>query len=219
MESSKVLVIDQQPLMLEALALALGELQDITVSTHAISDDVAAFVEEVPDVVVCDPTVDNEFRPEYVAFLAHYLPAARIVVLSSQHEPDSIMAALGHGAKSYILKSEPIETIRAAIELACRGGVAFSLPIAALVTDRPVPSREARSLAAPVSRGLTPREIQVMQLVARGHTDVETAESLEISDRTVERHVSNVLNKLGCRNRSEAVAQVIGGAPGLARVR
>ncbi|HEY5625832.1 MAG TPA: response regulator transcription factor, partial [Dehalococcoidia bacterium] len=134
-------------------------------------------------------------------------------------EPDSIMAALGHGAKSYILKSEPIETIRAAIEFVCRGGVAFSLPIAALVTDKPVPARESRSLAASVSRGLTPREVQVIQLVARGNTDGEIAELLEISDRTVERHVGNVLNKLGCRNRSEAVAQVIGAAPMLAKIR
>lgn len=219
MTASKVLVIDQHPLMLEALGRALSEIEDVTVRTRDITDEVAAFVSEVPDIVVCDPTVDNEFRPEYVAFLAHYLPAARIVVLTSEYDPDSIMAALGHGAKSYILKSEPIETIRSAIEFACRGGVAFSLPIAALVTDHPVPSRDTRSLPASVSRGLTPREIQVMQLVARGNTDAEIAESLGISDRTVERHVSNVLNKLGCRNRSEAVAQVIGSAPALARAR
>lgn len=219
MTASKVLVIDQHPLMLEALGRALAGIKDVSVRTRDISDEVSAFVAEAPDVVVCDPTVGSEFRPEYVAFLAHYLPAARIVVLTSECDPDSIMAALGHGAKSYILKSEPTETIRSAIEFVCRGGVAFSLPIAALVTDSTVPSREARSLAAPVSRGLTPREIQVMQFVARGHTDGETAELLEISDRTVERHVSNVLNKLGCRNRSEAVAQVVGGTPALARAR
>lgn len=219
MNTSKVLVIDQHPLMQEALRRALDALEGVSVRTRDISDDVAASISEVPDVVVCDPTVDSEFRPEYVAFLGHYLPAARIVVLTSENDPDSIMEALGHGAKSYILKSEPIETIRAAVEFVCRGGVAFSLPIAALVTDRPVPAREARSLASSVSRGLTPREIQVIQLVARGHTDAEIAESLEISDRTVERHVGNVMNKLGCRNRSEAVAQVIGGAPTLAKVR
>lgn len=219
MARSKVLVIDQHPLMREALGRTLGEIKDVAVSTADISDEVSAFVAEVPDVVVCDPTVDAEFRPEYVAFLAHYLPAARIVVLTGQHEAASIMAALGHGAKSYILKSEPIDTIRAAIEFVCRGGVAFSLPVAALATDRPVPARETKSLSAPVSRGLTPREVEVMQLVARGHTDNEIADTLGISARTVERHVANVMNKLGCRNRSEAVAQVIGGTPALARVR
>lgn len=213
-KSTKVLIIDQHPLMLEALARAIEEIEDVSVSTRAITDEIVAFEREEPDVIVCDPTVDSEFRAEYVAFLARSMPDARIVVLTGQSQPEAIMDALGHGAKSYILKSEPIELIRSAIELVCRGGVAFSLPVAALVADSPVSGRETRSLSAPVSRGLTPREIQVMQLVARGHTDDEIAAALEISDRTVERHVGNVLNKLGCRNRSEAVAQVIGGTPG-----
>lgn len=213
----KVLIIDQHPLMLEALARAVDQIEDVSVSTRAITDEIVSFEREEPDVIVCDPTVDNEFRAEYVSFLARSMPNASIVVLTGQSQPEAIMEALGHGAKSYVLKSEPIQLISSAIELVCRGGVAFSLPVAALIADRPVSGRETRSLAAPVSRGLTPREIQVMQLVARGYTDDEIAAALDISDRTVERHVGNVLNKLGCRNRSEAVAQVIGGAPGPTR--
>jgi DNA-binding CsgD family transcriptional regulator len=77
------------------------------------------------------------------------------------------------------------------------------------------PALATPSLPAPAARGLSPREVEILQLVARGYTDGDIARLLKISGRTVQRHITNILNKLNCRNRSHAVAQVIGAPPPL----
>jgi DNA-binding NarL/FixJ family response regulator len=126
------------------------------------------------------------------------------------------MAAFANGAQSFIMKSEPIETIVGCIELVCRGAAAFSLPAASLIMAKAIVPANNQCLSAPVYRGLTPREIEILQLIARGHTDSEIGGMLALSSRTVQRHVQNILNKANSRNRSQAIAQVLGAAPPLA---
>jgi DNA-binding NarL/FixJ family response regulator len=99
------------------------------------------------------------------------------------------------------------------------GGVVFSLPVAEVVAARVMEAEAVPSLPGAVSRGLSAREIQVVQLIGRGYADAEIALELSISPRTVQHYVANAMNKLGARSRSEVVARVIGGAPPLARVR
>jgi DNA-binding NarL/FixJ family response regulator len=208
-----VVLIDQEPLFLDALRQRISTIRGVKVISRLVSDGASAITATRADVIVCDPSSGSRFEKNYLVELRRVLPRPKIIVLTNHDEPQVIAFSLAHGVDSFILKSEPIETIRCAIELVCRGGVAFSVPVAALLPSSLTLSVVEPSLPAPVARGLSPREIEVLDLVGRGCTDAETGRLLGISVRTTQRHVTNVLNKLNCRNRSEAVAKVVGSAP------
>lgn len=217
--ASTVALVDQEPLLLESLSSRIATIPGVKVAPHLISDGPTAIAEDRPDVVVCDPSLGTRFSSEYLAELRSILPKPRFIVLTHHDDPRSVASALAHGVQSFVLKSESIEAIRTAVELVCRGGVAFSMPVAALLASKLTAPQTETSLPAPAARGLTQREVEVLQLVGRGCTDAEIGDLLRVSTRTVQRHITNVLNKLGCRNRSEAVAKVLGSVPPLARVR
>jgi DNA-binding NarL/FixJ family response regulator len=216
-----VLVIDEESLTLEALAARIAAIPDVIVTTHARWDDVNQMTDVEADVVVVDPCRSGRFGAEYLDVAKRRWPKARFMVLTNHAERDAIVSALAHGAHAFVLKSEPVETIRAAVELVCRGGISFSLSAASLLASEGIPATQAAaagpSLKTIANRGLSPREVQVIQLVARGHPDSEIAALLAISPRTVERHMANILNKLDCRSRSQAVAEALGRSPPLAR--
>ena len=214
-----MLVIDRQPVFLEALANAVATIPQVRVVSHLLRDRLEDIGDVPADVVILDPGEGAEFRSEHVETAKRLWPLCRLIVVTDYHDAKAVVSALAQGAHSFILKAEPIETIRAAVELVCRGGAAFSLPVAVTIAGRVAPALALPSLPAPPARGLSPREVEVIQLVARGYTDPEIATLLKISARTVQRHITNVLNKLDCRNRSQAVAQVIGAAAPLARKR
>ncbi len=216
---SIVALVDQEPLVLESLSSRISTIPGVKVVPHLISDGLSAIARDRPDVLVCDPTLGTRFSSEYLAELRSILPKPRFMVLTNHDDPRSVASALAHGVQSFVLKSESIETIRTAVELVCRGGVAYSIPVAALLASKLTAPQTEPSLPAPVARGLTQRELEVLELVGRGCTDAEIGNLLRLSTRTVERHITNVLNKLGCRNRSEAVAKVLGSVPPLGRVR
>jgi DNA-binding NarL/FixJ family response regulator len=214
-----VLIIDHQPLFLEALASTVATIPQVRVLKHLLRDNLEEIGDTPADVVILDPLEGVEFRCKHLETAKRLWPQSRLMVVTDYAEADAMILALAYGAHSFLLKVEPVDTIRAAVELVCRGAAVFSLPVAAVIASRVALPLAAPSLVMPIARGLTPREIEVVQLVARGHTDPEIGELLTISARTVQRHVTNILNKLGCRNRSQAVAQVIGAAPPLARKR
>jgi DNA-binding NarL/FixJ family response regulator len=213
-----VLLLDHQPLYLDALSSVVGAIQRLRVMTHA-PDSLEGLENVNPDVIVIDPCTGGAFSVEHLKAAKLRWPLARLMVLTDCNDPDAIVSALAYGAHSFLLKSESVDTIRAAVELLCGGAAAFSLPVAVVMAAKVTPPLVAPSLPAPAARGLTPREVEILQLVARGLTDAEIGELSTISPRTVQRHITNILNKLNCRNRSHAVAQVIGAAPPLSLVR
>lgn len=163
------------------------------------------------DVIVLDPYVNGEFRLEAISGARAVWPLARLVILTEWMDDESVATVFSRGADSYILKSEPAETIRAGLEFICRGGASFSPPVVAALAGRPEAAAVTRSPPDGLARRLTFREMEVLQLVARGFTDSKIARQLGISARTAQRHMTNILNKLNCKSRSQAVAQILGG--------
>jgi DNA-binding NarL/FixJ family response regulator len=217
-EDCLVLLVDHQPLYLEALSSVVGAIQRLRVVTHALGS-LEGLQNVDPDVIVIDPCTGGAFSTDHLKTAKRLWPLSRVMVLTDCNEPDVVVSALAYGAHSFLLKSESIDTIRAAVELLCGGAAAFSLPVAVVMAAKVTPPLVAPSLPAPAARGLSPREVEILQLVARGLTDAEIGRLSAISPRTVQRHITNILNKLNCRNRSHAVAQVIGAAPPLSLVR
>ena len=213
-----VLLVDHQPLYLDALSSVVGTIQRLRVVTHAF-DSLEGLESFDPDVIVIDPCTGGAFSTEHLKTVKRLWPLSRLMVLTDCNEPDAVVSALAYGAHSFLLKSESIDTVRAAVELLCGGAAAFSLPVAVVMAAKVTPPLVTPSLPAPATRGLSPREVEMLQLVARGLTDAEIGRLTRISPRTVQRHITNILNKLNCRNRSHAVALVIGAPPPLSLVR
>ncbi len=216
-EDCVVLVINHQPIFLNAMARLIETIGPVKVVTHRLIETLDEVKDDDVDVVTVDPSFGGQFRLEMLVSVKKRWPSARIVVVTDCTEPSAITAALACGVHSFLLKAEPVETVRAGIELVCRGAAALSSPAAMLVSSRPIAPRAVASAPRGPVRGVTPREVEVLQFVAQGYTDLETGRILGLSNRTIGRHVTNILNKLNCRSRSQAVAQVLGAEPMLAR--
>lgn len=135
---------------------------------------------------------------EAIRRLAEAGAAAKVLVLTAFDTDERIIAAVRAGAQGYLLKGSPREEIFAAIRAVGAGGAL----IAPLVASKLL----SRVRAADRPDALTPREREVLALVAEGLPNAAVAERLFISERTVKFHVSSILGKLGARNRTEAVA-------------
>lgn len=208
--SVHVLLIDEHPLFVEALRSCILDIDGVSAFVCPPTGDLSEVAMSPIDLVICDPTLEGTFRTEILESVLAHFPLTHLMVLSSEGDSSRVTSALASGAQSYLLKSEPIETIRAAIELILCGGVALSRSVETVFVDALIVTPIVVAVAGLATRGLSPREIEVMALVARGYSDSEIARLLNISQRTAAQHVGNVLRKLDCRSRSEAVARVMG---------
>jgi DNA-binding NarL/FixJ family response regulator len=203
----RTLVADDQQVVREGFAALLGTQDDMTVVASAAdgAEVVRLSAEHYPDVVLMDvrmPVLDGIEATREIAAANENGP--RILILTTFDLDDYVYDALQAGASGFLLKDVPAETLFEAVRVIA-GGEALLAPaitrrlIAEFARLRP---RQVRpdALAA-----LTPRETEILGLVAEGLSNAEIAERLVLSDETVKTHVSHVLRKLGLRDRAQAV--------------
>lgn len=207
--TARVLLADDHVLVRDGLELILGSVPDFEVVAHA-GDGVEALrlalVERV-DLAVLDVSMPRMTGLQVARELAKQRPEVRAVMLSVHDNEQYFFEALKAGASGYVLKSSAnrdlIEACRAAIR-----GESFVYPAAASALIRDYLARGAEGDDFPQDP-LTPRELDVVKLIAEGLTSEEIAGALVISPKTVERHRANVLEKLGMRNRVELTRYAI----------
>jgi DNA-binding NarL/FixJ family response regulator len=162
-----------------------------------------------PDVVLMDIHLPGMTGVEAIRRLAVLAPATRVIVLSGSAEDRDVLEALFAGARGYILKSAPIEEIAAGIRTAADGGSILSPPIASQLLDHVRQHAPPLSLASQPVGQLTPRETEVLRLMAAGMENSQIARSLVISERTARNHVASILEKLQMRNRIQAAVYAV----------
>jgi DNA-binding NarL/FixJ family response regulator len=159
-----------------------------------------------PDVVLMDIQLPGMSGVECVARLKALLPAVNVVMLTAYDDSELIFQALENGASGYLLKrATPAELLRA-IEEVQHGGAPMSGHIARLV----VQSFHRRGPSPRAAENLTPRELEVLRLVARGAINKEIADDLGIGLETVRQHLKNIYAKLHVRTRTEAAMKFFG---------
>lgn len=161
-----------------------------------------------PDVVVVDlhmPILDGIGAVERISALR---PAPRILVLSVSDDEDDVVGALMAGASGYVLKSAAMQDVVQAVRAVRDGDSVISPKVAGRLVDR-LRSGEVAPAPAPGAGSLTPRELEILRLVALGRENHEIAEALVISPSTAKNHVASVLEKLGLDNRVQAAVYAV----------
>jgi DNA-binding NarL/FixJ family response regulator len=162
----------------------------------------------LPDVVLMDirmPHVDGREATRRITSTPE-LAEVKVVVVTTFDLDEYVFEALRAGASGFLLKDAPAEELAAAIRVVAAGESLLAPSVTRRVIDAFV-RRDSRSTAGPDPRlaVLTPRELEVLSLLARGRSNRNIAETLFVSEGTTKTHVSNVLTKLGLRDRVQAV--------------
>lgn len=201
----RVLLADDQALFREALATLLSVREDIEVVGEAGNGDEAVrrCADLAPGVVLMDlrmPVLDGIAATRR---LTAEQPAVRVIALTTFDDDEDVFAALRAGAVGYLLKDVSSQRLVEAILAAARGESVLQPSVAAKVVARVAqlpPSSQKSELVSPLSD----RELDVVRLLAGGRSNREIAGALHLAEGTVKNHVTNVLGKLGARDRTQA---------------
>ncbi|MGX9354412.1 response regulator transcription factor [Roseobacteraceae bacterium S113] len=185
--STRVVVVDDHPMVAEGIEAILESYDDIdVVATLSNGQDIVDRADELaPDVVLLDLNMPNVGGLTATELLLEKRPDLRILILSMHDSPEYISSALGHGAMGYVLKDVPTDEIKHAIDTVMAG-------------ERYLCTGAKGSLEPPEGREqLTNREQTILLQLAQGKSNKEVAIALDISVRTVETHRKNIKRKLG----------------------
>jgi DNA-binding NarL/FixJ family response regulator len=204
MSRVRVVIADDQPMMRAGFKAVLEATGAIEVVAEASSGEeaVAAANAHSPDVVLMDIEMPGMDGIE----ATRRLPRHRVLILTTFGLDEYIVDALRAGASGFLLKDAPTEDVVGAVRSVAAGDAVLSPTVTRQLLDQ-----VGRRLPAPVSRSpetlaeLTDREREVLRMLAAGLSNAELAEALYLSEATVKTHVSNLLGKLGLRDRVQAV--------------
>lgn len=202
----RILLVDDHPVYRDGLELLLGSIPGFEV-VAAVGDGeqaVAAAAEHRPDVVVMDIQMPVMDGIEATRRILADDPEAGIIVLTMSEDDESVIQAMRSGARGYLLKAASQEDIAQAVRAVAGGGVIFGASLASRVSG--FFSRAAAPAPAEPFPQLTPREREILDLLAAGRTNPQIAQALFLSPKTVRNHVSMIFTKLHVDDRGDAVA-------------
>lgn len=204
----RLLIADDHGLMLEGLARLLsGEFEIV----GAVSDGRTLLTEAErlhPDVIVLDIGMPEMNGIEATRRLAKLLPSARVVIVTQQLDPAYLHAAFSAGAKAYVAKQSASRELVQAIHMALRDCF-YVTPLAGEEATNLLALDPKRNPAGMFGARLTPRQREVLQLVAEGKTTKQISVVLNISPKTVEFHRNSLMEELGVRTTAELTRYAI----------
>jgi DNA-binding NarL/FixJ family response regulator len=202
----RVLLADDQRVVREGLGTLLGLLDGIElVGTAADGEEAVALAAELePDVVLMDLRMPRCDGISAIQRLAARGERPRAIALTTFADDASVLGALRAGARGYLTKDAGADQIRAAVEAVARGEAALDPAVQHHVIAALAPGLSPEPVAD-LPDGLTPREAEVLTLIAEGLTNAEIADRLVVTAATVKTHVNHIFAKTGARDRAQAV--------------
>lgn len=195
----RVLIVDDHFATRLGLALPIGNEEGMTVVAEAGTgaQAVAMYRQHLPDVVLMDYHLPDQTGVESLEAIRAEFPEARVLMLTIFDGEEDIYRAVTAGARGYLTKSSQCEDVLRAIRRVAAGATCFPPEIAAKVK-----AREKR-------KPLTPRELEILRLLVKGHSTKEIVDLLKLSMGTIRLHISLILEKLDAFDRTSAVAVAI----------
>ncbi|SBN62952.1 two component transcriptional regulator, LuxR family [Curtobacterium sp. 9128] len=200
----RVVVADDHPIVRAGLVALLQDAGDVEVVGQAADGEsaVSTVLAERPDVVLMDlrmPGIDGDAATAQILAAE---PGIRVLILTTYESDDQILAAIEAGATGYLLKAAPESEILAGVRATARGETALAPSAAAALVRR-------ATGAVPTGPSLTPRELDVLRLVAQGQSNPAIGRALFLSETTVKTHLGHVFEKLGVSDRTRAVTRAM----------
>jgi DNA-binding NarL/FixJ family response regulator len=209
----RVLIADDQAAVREGLALLLETMSEVSVVGQAGDglEAVALAAELKPDVVLMDLNMPRSDGIEATSRILEANADIRVVVLTTYEDDTSIVGALRAGALGYLTKAATRADIERAVKAAAAGQAildpAVQRQLLAAATGNGVGATTAKARVAEPEPAddLSPREADVLRLIAAGHSNREIAKKLFVGEATVKSHINRIFTKTGCRDRAQAV--------------
>ncbi len=192
----RVLVVDDHPVVRAGICSMVSYQSDLELAGEAstAAQAMELFAANEPDITLVDLSLPDLSGIELIAILREKTPEARFIVLTANAGGSEIGKAMHAGARAYLFKNAPPEELLGAIRTVAGGGRYMS-PSAGLLADE-----------AAGRPDLTVRELEVLQWLARGHSNLQIARELQVGPETIKFHVANILSKMEVASRSKAVA-------------
>jgi DNA-binding NarL/FixJ family response regulator len=210
----RVLIADDQPVVRDGLAMLLGLIDDVEIVATA-ADGIEAVQRarsERPDVVLIDLRMPRLEGAEATRQILDSLPETRVLVLTTYAEDEFLFPALQAGARGYLTKDASAEEIEQAIRSLNAGRTHLDPTVqqrlvTAVLDQAPATPATEQAPASPrdLPDELTPREAEVLKLIAAGLSNNEIADKLVLSNATVKTHINRIFYKTGARDRAQAV--------------
>ncbi len=195
-EKIRVLSVDDHPLLSEGIAIIINNQPDMVLVSQAASgtEAIQRYREHRPDVTLMDLRLPDLSGIDAMIAIRNEFPEARIVMLTTFEGDVEIQRALQAGARGYLLKNMPPSEIIGVVRRVHAG-------------KKSVPAEVAAQLAEHMSdEGLTAREVEVLGKIAGGNRNRDIADLLFISEETVKVHIKHIMDKLGAKDRTQAIA-------------
>jgi DNA-binding NarL/FixJ family response regulator len=197
----RVVLVDDHELVLAGVRAELGVAVEVVGTAGTVAEAVPLIKSLDPDVVLLDVHLADGSGDAIINAVAPERPGVKFLALSVSDAAEDVIAVIRAGARGYVTKTIGADELTAAIERVAQGDAVFSPRLAGFVLDA---FRAGQRLTSSAELDeLTPREREVLQLIARGYMYKEIAARLHLSVKTVESHVSSVLRKLQLSTRHE----------------
>lgn len=205
--TTRVLIVDDHEVVREGLRALLNRRDgmDVVGQAGTVAEAVAEARKMKPDVIVMDVRLPDGSGIEACREIRESQPETKVIILTSFADEEAVFASILAGAAGYVLKQTRGAVLADAIAAAARGESLLDSAVTQKVLERMRKASEKKHQDDPLD-ALTEQERKILVLIADGKTNKEIAAEVFLSDKTVKNYVSNILNKLNLRRRSEAAA-------------
>jgi DNA-binding NarL/FixJ family response regulator len=209
-ETYRILIVENHALLRAGLRALLSAKPEFEVVGEAANghDAVAAARGLEPDLVLMDISMPGMTGIEAIIDIKRRSPATRVIVVTMHKAEEYVQASLRAGASGYLLKDAGDEELQAAIRTVLAGKIYLSADVSGAIVERYLAGEQPRGTARR-AQDLTHRERQILKLIAEGHRNKYIAEYFSLSIKTVEKHRSNLMQKLDLHNSSMLTSYAI----------
>lgn len=207
----EIMIVDDQAIVREGLKMILSLHEEISIVGEASNGEelLALLCDQQPDVVLMDVRMPVMDGVEALKAVKQTYPRVKVIILTTFDEDEYIFSGLKFGADGYVLKDSNSNEIIKAIKAACEGNMLLDAHVGSKISrlfhSMQQPSFHEDKGIEPWSEMLTPREIEVGQLIMQGKSNKQIGEALFLTEGTVKNYVSKILDKLELHNRTELV--------------